>query len=59
VTGGPGSAKSTLLDALEKTGFARTIEAGWAVIQVSSGSMDQPCRDATGAVRRAAMTLGD
>jgi len=33
VTGGPGAGKTTLLDALEKAGFARTIEAGRAVIQ--------------------------
>ncbi|MGE4250800.1 MAG: AAA family ATPase [Parvibaculaceae bacterium] len=33
VTGGPGAGKTTLLDALEKAGFARTVEAGRAVIQ--------------------------
>ncbi|MTW18185.1 AAA family ATPase [Rhodoplanes serenus] len=33
ITGGPGSGKSTLIDALEKAGFARTVEAGRAIIQ--------------------------
>lgn len=33
VTGGPGSGKSTLIDALERAGFARTLEAGRAIIQ--------------------------
>jgi predicted ATPase len=33
ITGGPGSGKSTLLDALEALGFARSMEAGRAVIQ--------------------------
>lgn len=33
ITGGPGAGKTTLLDALEKAGFARTIEAGRAIIQ--------------------------
>lgn len=33
ITGGPGAGKTTLLDALEKAGFARTVEAGRAVIQ--------------------------
>lgn len=33
VTGGPGSGKSTLIDALEGAGFARSQEAGRGVIQ--------------------------
>jgi predicted ATPase len=33
VTGGPGSGKTTLIDALEAAGFDRTIEAGRAIIQ--------------------------
>ena len=47
VTGGPGSGKTTLLDALEAAGFARTIEAGRAVIQdqVAIGGTALPWRD--------------
>lgn len=33
VTGGPGSGKTALLDALETAGFARTVEAGRGIIQ--------------------------
>ncbi|OYR10943.1 AAA family ATPase [Brucella grignonensis] len=33
ISGGPGSGKSTLIDALEKQGFSRTVEAGRAIIQ--------------------------
>lgn len=33
LTGGPGSGKSTLIDALEKAGYARSLEAGRGVIQ--------------------------
>jgi predicted ATPase len=33
VTGGPGAGKTTLIDALEEAGYARTIEAGRAIIQ--------------------------
>jgi predicted ATPase len=33
ITGGPGSGKTSLIDALEHAGFARTIEAGRAIIQ--------------------------
>jgi predicted ATPase len=33
ITGGPGSGKTTLIDALEEAGFARTVEAGRGVIQ--------------------------
>lgn len=33
ISGGPGSGKSTLIDALEQQGFSRTIEAGRAIIQ--------------------------
>ncbi len=33
VTGGPGSGKSTLIDALEREGFARSHEAGRGVYE--------------------------
>lgn len=33
IAGGPGSGKTTLIDALAEAGFARTIEAGRAIIQ--------------------------
>lgn len=33
ISGGPGSGKSTLIDALERQGFSRTMEAGRAIIQ--------------------------
>jgi predicted ATPase len=33
ITGGPGSGKTTLIDALERAGFARTQEAGRAIIR--------------------------
>lgn len=33
VTGGPGSGKSSLLDALQDRGFARSVEAGRGIIQ--------------------------
>jgi predicted ATPase len=33
ITGGPGAGKTSLIDALERRGFARTIEAGRAIIQ--------------------------
>ncbi|HKU15501.1 MAG TPA: AAA family ATPase [Steroidobacteraceae bacterium] len=33
ITGGPGSGKSTLIEALASAGYARTIEAGRAIIQ--------------------------
>jgi predicted ATPase len=33
LTGGPGSGKSTLIDALQKAGYARSIEAGRGIIQ--------------------------
>jgi predicted ATPase len=33
LTGGPGSGKSTLIDALEHTGYARSVEAGRGIIQ--------------------------
>ena len=33
VTGGPGSGKSTVIDALGRAGYARTIEAGRAIIE--------------------------
>lgn len=33
ISGGPGSGKSTLIDALQQHGYARTVEAGRAIIQ--------------------------
>ncbi|MBX9842039.1 MAG: AAA family ATPase [Xanthobacteraceae bacterium] len=33
ITGGPGSGKTTLIDALDQAGFARTVEAGRGIIQ--------------------------
>lgn len=47
ITGGPGSGKSTLIDALAARGFARTIEAGRAIIQqqVASGGTALPWSD--------------
>ena len=33
LTGGPGSGKSSLIDALTRLGYARTVEAGRAIIQ--------------------------
>lgn len=33
ITGGPGSGKTTLIDALARAGYARTVEAGRAIIQ--------------------------
>lgn len=33
VTGGPGSGKTTLIDALERAGYARSMEAGRGIIQ--------------------------
>jgi predicted ATPase len=47
ITGGPGSGKTTLIDALERKGFARTIEAGRGVIQdqMAIGGPALPWRD--------------
>lgn len=47
VTGGPGSGKSTLIDALEQAGFGRSMEAGRGVIQdqVTIGGRAQPWID--------------
>ena len=47
LTGGPGSGKSTLIDALERSGFARSIEAGRAIIQdqVAIGGQALPWGD--------------
>ncbi|MFZ0733215.1 MAG: AAA family ATPase [Candidatus Sulfotelmatobacter sp.] len=47
ITGGPGSGKSTLIDALEGRGYTRTIEAGRGVIQdqVAIGGNALPWRD--------------
>jgi predicted ATPase len=33
ITGGPGSGKTSLIDALQRRGFPRTVEAGRAIIQ--------------------------
>jgi predicted ATPase len=47
LTGGPGSGKSTLIDALQQTGFSRTMEAGRGVIrdQVAIGGRAVPWSD--------------
>jgi predicted ATPase len=47
ITGGPGSGKSTLIDALQARGFARTMEAGRGVIQdqVAIGGPELPWSD--------------
>jgi predicted ATPase len=47
VTGGPGSGKSALIDALEKSGYARSVEAGRAIIQdqVTIGGSALPWSD--------------
>ena len=44
LTGGPGSGKSTLIDALERAGFSRSLEAGRGIIQdqVSIGGAALP-----------------
>jgi predicted ATPase len=46
-TGGPGSGKTTLIDALEAAGFARTVEAGRAIIhaEVAAGGTALPWAD--------------
>jgi predicted ATPase len=47
ITGGPGSGKTTLIEALEAAGFARTHEAGRGIIQdqVAIGGPTLPWRD--------------
>jgi predicted ATPase len=47
ITGGPGSGKSTLIDALQARGFARSMEAGRGVIQdqVAIGGRALPWSD--------------
>jgi len=47
ITGGPGSGKSTLIDALAALGYARTVEAGRSVIQsqLASGGQALPWSD--------------
>lgn len=47
VTGGPGSGKTTLIDALADAGFSRTVEAGRAIIQdqTAIGGPALPARD--------------
>lgn len=41
ITGGPGSGKTTLIDALERAGYARTVEAGRGIIQ-DQAAIDGP-----------------
>lgn len=41
ITGGPGSGKTTLIDALEQAGFARAVEAGRGIIQ-DQAAIDGP-----------------
>src|ERR1700704_2194500 len=47
VTGGPGSGKTAVVDALERAGYARTVEAGRAIIQeqVAIGGAALPWSD--------------
>ena len=47
VTGGPGSGKTSLIDSLEKCGYARTVEAGRSIIrdQVSVAGPALPWED--------------
>ncbi len=47
ITGGPGSGKTTLIEALETAGFARIVEAGRAVIQeqLANGGEALPWKD--------------
>ncbi|MGE0753421.1 MAG: AAA family ATPase [Variibacter sp.] len=47
ITGGPGAGKTTLIDALERDGFARTSEAGRAIIraEVEQGGRALPWID--------------
>jgi predicted ATPase len=47
VTGGPGSGKSALIDVLEKSGYARSVEAGRGIIQdqVTIGGSALPWSD--------------
>ncbi|MDH7792824.1 AAA family ATPase [Ochrobactrum sp. AN78] len=47
ISGGPGSGKSTLIDALGQQGFSRTLEAGRAIIQdqVAIGGTALPWAD--------------
>lgn len=47
VTGGPGSGKSALIDALEECGYARSVEAGRGIIQdqVAIGGSALPWSD--------------
>jgi len=49
ITGGPGSGKSSLIDALERAGYGRTIEAGRKIIQeqMSIGGHALPWDDRT------------
>ncbi len=49
LTGGPGSGKSTLIDALEQAGYGRSIEAGRGVIQdqVAIGGFALPWQNPT------------
>jgi len=49
ITGGPGSGKTSLLDALESRGYARSVEAGRGIIQqhVAIGGSALPWADRT------------
>ncbi|HTC48983.1 MAG TPA: AAA family ATPase [Candidatus Aquilonibacter sp.] len=46
ITGGPGSGKTTLIDALQQAGYARSIEAGRGVIQSRWRLVAMRCRGA-------------
>lgn len=47
ITGGPGAGKSTLIDALERAGYARSVEAGRSIIrdQMAIGGPALPWAD--------------
>lgn len=49
LTGGPGSGKSTLVDAVARLGYGRTLEAGRAIIQHQQAIRAEasPCPGAT------------
>ncbi|MGA3348907.1 MAG: AAA family ATPase [Candidatus Sulfotelmatobacter sp.] len=46
ITGGPGSGKTTLIDALQQAGYARSIEAGRGAIQSRWRLVAMRCRGA-------------
>lgn len=47
ITGGPGSGKTSLIEALQRAGYARSVEAGRAIIQnqVAIGGLALPWRN--------------